>query len=158
MSSRMAADTVVANHHVTVAADIGLRADGLLVDERVALQELVQRGLAAGERIELIRCRQLASGRANTGQISIPAHAAGEMLGYFRSSEAANSADFDRAGKMDSETNHDPATERAGRPCAAAYLRESLHSERWNILAPQKILGHSSLVMTMRYALCALVA
>jgi len=33
-----------------------------LVDERVALQELVQRGLAALESIDLIRRKQLASG------------------------------------------------------------------------------------------------
>ena len=34
-------ETVEADHHVTLAEDIGLRAVGLLVDERVALQELV---------------------------------------------------------------------------------------------------------------------
>jgi hypothetical protein len=54
--------TVEADHHVTLAADIGLRAVGLLVDERVALQELVQRGLAAVESIDLIRCSELANG------------------------------------------------------------------------------------------------
>ena len=55
-------EAVEADHHATLAADIGLRAVGLLVDERVALQELVQRGLAAVERIDLIRCSQLANG------------------------------------------------------------------------------------------------
>ena len=53
---------VKADHHVTLAADIGLRAVGLLIDERVALQELIQRGLTAVERIDLIRCSQLANG------------------------------------------------------------------------------------------------
>lgn len=53
---------VEADHPVTLAADIGLRAVGLLVDERVALQELVQRGLATIERIDLIRCSELANG------------------------------------------------------------------------------------------------
>ena len=55
-------DTVEADHHVTLAADVGLRAVGLLVDERVALQELVQRCLAAVEGIDLIRCSKLANG------------------------------------------------------------------------------------------------
>jgi hypothetical protein len=40
---------VEAHHHVALAADVGLGAVGLLVDERVALQELVQRGLPAVE-------------------------------------------------------------------------------------------------------------
>jgi len=54
--------TVEADHHVLVAADVGLGAVGLLVDERVALQELVQRGMAAVESIDLIRRKQLANG------------------------------------------------------------------------------------------------
>lgn len=38
-------EAVEADHHVAQAADVGQRAVGFLVDERVALQELVQRGL-----------------------------------------------------------------------------------------------------------------
>lgn len=52
---------VKADHHVALAADIGLRAVGLLIDERVALQERVQRGLAAVESIDLIRGKELAN-------------------------------------------------------------------------------------------------
>ena len=55
-------EAVEADHQVTLAADIGLHAVGLLVDERIALQELVQCGLAAIERIDLIRCSELANG------------------------------------------------------------------------------------------------
>ena len=53
---------VEADHHIIMAANVGLRAVGLLVDERVALQELVQRSLAAVKSIDLIRCSELANG------------------------------------------------------------------------------------------------
>src|SRR5690606_36860316 len=65
-------ETVEADHHATLAADVGLRGIGLLVDERVALQELVQRSLAAIESIDLIRSKQLASGRVSIGQSRTP--------------------------------------------------------------------------------------
>ncbi len=54
--------TTILTNTGPVAADVGLRAVGLLVDERVAPQKLVQRGLATVESIDLIRCSELANG------------------------------------------------------------------------------------------------
>jgi hypothetical protein len=51
--------------HVIDTTDIGLRAVGFLADPRVTLQELVQRGMAAVEGIDPIRCRELANRRIN---------------------------------------------------------------------------------------------
>jgi len=53
---------IEANHHITLTANIGPRAVALLVDERVALQELVQRILTAVASIDLIGLTQLADG------------------------------------------------------------------------------------------------
>ena len=65
-------EAVEADHYVTAAADVGLRAVGRLVDECVALQELVQCALAAVESIDLICSKQLANGRVGNAQSSTP--------------------------------------------------------------------------------------
>lgn len=65
-------EAVETDHHVTVAADIGLCAIGLLVDKRVAPQELVQRGMAAIERIGQICRGQFPNGCVAMAQPSPP--------------------------------------------------------------------------------------
>src|SRR5690606_38561381 len=109
-----------ADHHVTLAADIGLRAVGLLVDERVALQELVQRGLAAVERIDLIRCSQLANGRVVIAQPSTP----GSRSNFFRRGllcTGRSSASWKACHCVSSSTNW----RRSASVCAAAVTPAS---------------------------------
>ena len=65
-------EAVEADHHVTLTTDVGLGAVGLLVNERIALQKLVQRGLTAIETIHLIRCCELANRCVAIAQPSTP--------------------------------------------------------------------------------------
>ncbi len=63
-----------------MTTDVGLGAVGFLVDERVALQKLVQRGLTAIETIHLIRCCKLANRCVTMAQPNTP----GSLSNFFR--------------------------------------------------------------------------
>lgn len=52
---------VKANHHPTVATDIGLRTVGLLIDKSKAMQKLVECGLATIKGLDGVRAGQFAN-------------------------------------------------------------------------------------------------
>src|SRR5690606_3194270 len=97
----------------------------LLIDERVALQELVQRGLAAVERIDLIRCCKLANGcigrrHGVAGQPSTP----GSRSSFFRRGllcTGRSSASWNACHCASSSTNW----RRSASVCAAAVTPAS---------------------------------
>lgn len=78
-------ETVEANHHLPLTANVRLRATGFLVHQGIALQKLVQCSLPTIESIDLIRCKQFTNGRVAVTQSSTP----GSRSNFFRRGLAA---------------------------------------------------------------------